>query len=580
MKVLELFAGVGGFRVGLEAASDEFKTLWANQYEPSRKSQDAFHVYNYHFPNSNNINKSITDITNEEFAQMDADLIVGGFPCLTGDVLVLTKKGYKRIDEIQVGDEVLTHRNRYRRVLNVFNQGIKDVVQVSGANFRTFKATPNHKFWVKRYIAKTNSYMDPDWWELKTIRPCDLLALSLDSGNPYQKVDWGWSLDDDEVGTIDNQPGLSRALIDGIVWVRPDSAINHSRGSEVVYDIEVEEDHSFTANNIVVHNCQNYSVASTSNHAKGIEGEKGVLFWDIVRAVEAINPQYLLLENVDRLLKSPSKQRGRDFGVILQTFNQLGYNIQWRVINAAEYGFPQKRKRVFLFVYRRDSGYAQKLNYNGYDELLKDKGLYAKTFPVKDEVYKNRKSEGLLPTDLVELSNTFKGDFYNNGCMIDGYYYSIESLPNYEGAYQTLGDIKVDEVDDAYYLDEDKVKKFQYLRGAKKFDRISKDGHKYTYSEGAISPYDAFDKPARTVLTSEGAINRTSHFLLDDMRYRLLHPVEAERAQTFPDDWTLYGKDEDGTTYQLGSKRRLFFMGNALVVGIVELLGKQLLEDS
>ena len=82
MKVLELFAGVGGFRIGLENSDkDFFKTKWANQWEPSRKSQDAFEVYDYHFPDSENLNISISDISDEKFASMDADMIVGGFPC-------------------------------------------------------------------------------------------------------------------------------------------------------------------------------------------------------------------------------------------------------------------------------------------------------------------------------------------------------------------------------------------------------------------------------------------------------------------------------------------------------------------
>ena len=59
-------------------------------------------------------------------------------------------------------------------------------------------------------------------------------------------------------------------------------------------------------------------------------------------------PKYLFLENVDRLLKSPSTQRGRDFAVMLQSLNDLDYAVEWRIINAAEYGMPQRRRRVFF----------------------------------------------------------------------------------------------------------------------------------------------------------------------------------------------------------------------------------------
>jgi len=83
-----------------------------------------------------------------------------------------------------------------------------------------------------------------------------------------------------------------------------------------------------------------------------LKGKKGVLFWEIIRATEIIKPKYLILENVDRLLKAPSKQRGRDFAIMLTAFNNLGYSVEWRVINAAEYGRSQRRRRVFFFVYQ------------------------------------------------------------------------------------------------------------------------------------------------------------------------------------------------------------------------------------
>lgn len=81
--------------------------------------------------------------------------------------------------------------------------------------------------------------------------------------------------------------------------------------------------------------------------------EKGVLFWEIIRFIQNTYPKYLLLENVDRLLKSPSRQRGRDFAVMLSTLNELGYSVEWRVINAADYGNAQRRRRVFIFGYKK-----------------------------------------------------------------------------------------------------------------------------------------------------------------------------------------------------------------------------------
>ena len=102
--------------------------------------------------------------------------------------------------------------------------------------------------------------------------------------------------------------------------------------------------------------CQDYSVASTG--ARGIEGKKGVLWWEINRMLDRDRPPFVLLENVDRLLKSPSNQRGRDFGVMLGCFRDLGYSVEWRVINASEYGFAQKRTRIFIFAYLNTTNYS------------------------------------------------------------------------------------------------------------------------------------------------------------------------------------------------------------------------------
>ena len=70
--------------------------------------------------------------------------------------------------------------------------------------------------------------------------------------------------------------------------------------------------------------------------------------------------QKLLLENVDRLLKSPSKQRGRDFAIMLSSLAKLGYAAEWRVINAADYGFPQRRRRIFIVGYKKEHNYLEK----------------------------------------------------------------------------------------------------------------------------------------------------------------------------------------------------------------------------
>lgn len=407
MNVLELFAGVGGFRVGLEKASPRFKTLWSNQFEPSRKSQDAFEVYNYHFPDSENWNEDIATISDERFSALkgQVDLIVGGFPC------------------------------------------------------------------------------------------------------------------------------------------------------------------------------QDYSVARTKKNEKGIEGKKGVLFWEIVRATRLSQPKYLLLENVDRLLKAPSKQKGRDFAIMLRAFADLGYGVDWRVINPADYGWCQRRKRVFLFVYRKDTDYFKQ------QQALTDfgvgtNGIFEETHETKSEVVKAREHSFTLPEDIVEVSDSFSTQFWNSGSMIEGKVITKELEPKYDGASLVLKDVleHYSDLPKELYLSEDKVDKFRYLRGAKKFERTNSEGFTYTYSEGAMSLVDSADLPSRTLLTSEGSISRTTHLIEDEKGYRLLTALETERLQGFPDNWTQV-KFSDGKEVAVSDTRRKFFMGNALVVEVVEYLGRYIADN-
>lgn len=419
MNVLELFAGVGGFRIGLENANpDYFRTLWSNQWEPSRKSQDAFEVYNYHFPDSENINVSIADITDEQFAEMNADMIVGGFPC------------------------------------------------------------------------------------------------------------------------------------------------------------------------------QDYSVARSKKNEQGIEGQKGVLFWEIIRATRIIRPRFLILENVDRLLKAPSKQRGRDFAIMLTAFNNLGYSVEWRVINAADYGRSQRRRRVFFFIYRNDIPFAHQMDQrfenqeqvfdeNRYDDYIFYEGLFATQFPIMNTPVKKRHVYYELPEDIVEVSDNFSGTVWNTGVMRHGRYYSIDTAPNYDGEPITLGEIlqNEEEVPEKFFInDPAKLEKFQYLRGPKRIERTSADGHTYIYSEGGMSPTDDLNLPGRTMLTSEGTVNRSTHFLHVNGKYRLITPVEAERLQDFPDNWTALKRLSDGTVTEVSDKMRMFFMGNALVTEIVRKIAEFIVE--
>lgn len=389
--ICELFAGVGGFRLGLEKSSSEWRTVWANQWEPGKKVQHAFECYCYHFGKTDNhINTDICLINKNEIP--NHNLLVGGFPC------------------------------------------------------------------------------------------------------------------------------------------------------------------------------QDYSVASTG--AKGIEGKKGVLWWEIRNILEIKKPSFVLLENVDRLLKSPSKQRGKDFGIILGCFRDLGYCVEWRVINASDYGFAQKRRRVFIFAYLNTTNYYREqlnninsTNLNGY---LKEYGFFANHFPIDNIVIENR---CVLDDKILDLSNKFNFEFFNSGVMWNNIIITQKYTPVIKKSL-ILGDMLEKNVDERFYLGNN-LEKWIYLKGAKAKPRKSKEGFEYIYREGAVAFPDAIDKPARTMLTSESSVNRSTHVIKDPItnRLRLLTPVECERLNGFDDNWTDTGMPE---------KFRYFCMGNALVVGLIELMGQTL----
>ena len=321
--------------------------------------------------------------------------------------------------------------------------------------------------------------------------------------------------------------------------------------------------------------CQDYSVATTLHNSKGLKGKKGVLWWSIHRILEEKQnkPKYLFLENVDRLLKSPAKQRGRDFAVMLQSLNELGYAVEWRVINAAEYGMPQRRRRVFFIGYHKSTEIYKRLQKSNKIDWLTEEGTIANAFPVA----KTKSIQEIeLKGDLVEITNNFNktgklSPFQNTGLLIKGKVYTTKTEPNYDGQRTVLGDILQNgEVPKDFFIDEKDKEKWEYLKGSKTIERISSEGHKYNYSEGGMIYPDALDNASRTIITGEGgkSPSRFKHVVVSDRGLRRLTPIELERLNMFPDNHTKL----DGIT----DTKRAFFMGNALVVGVIEKIGEEL----
>lgn len=312
--------------------------------------------------------------------------------------------------------------------------------------------------------------------------------------------------------------------------------------------------------------CQDYSVAHTLASSKGIEGKKGVLWWQIRDTMIAKKPPFCIFENVDRLLKSPAKQRGRDFGMILACLFELGYSAEWRVINAATYGAAQRRRRTFIFAYKNDTEFGKVQAGKTAQEILLSAGLMAKAFPVSEIL---ASKETVLSTDLVDVSDHFAFDFRQAGYMTEGKVFTAD-VNEVEEQPILLGDILERTADDQFFItDDERMAKWVYLKGAKKIPRKSANGHEYVFSEGPIAFPDPWDRPSRTMLTSESTLNRSTHVVADPRtgKLRILTPVEAERLQGFDDNWTDSGMPQ---------RMRFFCMGNALVVPMITRMGKVL----
>ena len=335
--------------------------------------------------------------------------------------------------------------------------------------------------------------------------------------------------------------------------------------------------------------CQDYSVARPLPDARGIEGKKGVLWWQIRDTLEAKGAAFGLFENVDRLLKSPASQRGRDFGIILACLNGLGYSAEWRVVNAADYGAAQRRRRVFLFAWKNETSYSGRISRDP-EEILAQDGFFARAFPVGALECLSRATlpETISQEDLFRMSQSFAFAFENSGVMRQGEVATAHVDPQCRPSFVPIPLARILErnVPERFYLGADDTK-WRHLKGAKRIERTAKNGHKYMFSEGAIAYPDPIDLPARTMLTSESSLNRSTHVIRDPEtgRLRLLTPNEADRIQGFilPNEARTMDNAERGWTDAhpvskpaMPEKFRYFCMGNALVVPMITRMARVL----
>jgi|TARA_B110000091_G_scaffold195330_1_gene221891 DNA (cytosine-5)-methyltransferase 1 len=345
--------------------------------------------------------------------------------------------------------------------------------------------------------------------------------------------------------------------------------------------------------------CQDYSVATTLKNSKGLVGKKGVLWWSIYNIISKKKnnkPKYLFLENVDRLLASPAKQRGRDFAVMLSCLYEQGYAVEWKVINAADYSMPQRRRRVYIVAYHKSTDLYKKMVKIKKEDIITDKGIISGAFNVNFSIPHVIK-KGKISKEMNKVSEEFNlgeklSPFKNSGVMINGDYYSVKTEAVKTEKYPLSRVLESKKVDSSFYINKNKKVKYQsieqidrdnieiktewdkwsYLKGRKNQWKINKSsGHKYKYGEGRMVFPDSKEEPSRTIITGEGGSSpsRFKHVIEEKKGvYRRLTPKELERLNMFPDDHTKYEKVTD--------TKRAFFMGNALVIGVVEKIGIQL----
>lgn len=321
--------------------------------------------------------------------------------------------------------------------------------------------------------------------------------------------------------------------------------------------------------------CQDYSVAKPLSQSGGIEGKKGVLWWDIYKFLKIQldkspeNAEWCLLENVDRLLKSPASQRGRDFAIILSCLASLGYCVEWRVVNSAAYGFSQRRKRVYILA-RRNANW----------ELTKrlTSGIMSRAFPfnpVGNISYVDIPKDPFVATKDFNSERSKTSPFLDAGVMVDNRVITCKVEEVYKGQFKTLGDVlsPESEIPDNFFVDDSQLERWEKLKSSKREERINKHtGQTYFYSEGSMAFPDLLTNPSRTILTGEGGTSpsRFKHIIKIGERYRRLVPDELDQLQGFPKGWTNTGMSDNN---------RAFCMGNALVVGVVNRIGKEIYKE-
>lgn len=514
LDVLELFGGIG-------ACTKALKNIGINVNVVDYVEIDKYACQSYNAINNTNFEPQ--DITKWN-KNIDVDLICHGSPCFKAGTKIITEDGYKNIEDVKIGDYVLTHKNRFQKVLKTGYNDDKNIYKLQAQGMFDTYVTENHPYYIVSKTKKWNNilrnyesiYSEPYWKEVKDLVPyqdyiginipivesnlynldeeiCWLLGRYVADGhirhnkrknrvNSYQ-YNVVYSIGNEKIedfkkhlktyhasiylhtkscyrcvissqslvefiekmgfgkGAINknipmfilNLPiPLAQSFLEGymsgdgcftnnkykatsisknlimklqllvakvyktstnvyfterpakhkiegrtvnqhntyqltyklnsnslhtlydsknnIIWYPVEKIINTNK-LDKVYNLEIENDNSYTANNFIVHNCQDYSLSGKQMGGDEGSGTRSSLMYETVRIVEKLKPKYILWENVKNLL---SKKHKHNFDNYINRLDELGYNSYYKVLNAADYGIPQHRERVYTVSIRKD----------------------------------------------------------------------------------------------------------------------------------------------------------------------------------------------------------------------------------
>lgn len=546
---------------GIEAASVAWETLGWNPVGFSEIDPFCNVVLSERLPNV----KNYGNMLNYKDWEIDkkVDLLVGGTPCFTMGNQILTDKGYVPIEKIVYGDRVVSHKGRLCKVLKTGCKIANNIGICKVEGYNEFKVTFNHPFLtmgnindtladlsftpIGESVGKYATSLDVDYYRVSLQKECkevcDILA--------------------------NNKKKFSHKT-DGYLHHKIESFVL-TEGVDLVYNLEIEGDNSYVANGICVHNCQSFSI---SGLRQGLADDRGNLALIYCLIAATYRPRWIIWENVPGVLSSNG---GRDFGTLLGAMAEIGYGFAYRVLDAQYFGVPQRRKRVFVVGHLGDWRPPASV-------LFESESLQGYTETGRREDGKNSEIAGTLLASACGLNRPGQGN------EISLYVpYDAKSKENIylEDNLEVLGE------GENYVISSNIInrsarsgcqgkgftKNASYtLTASDRHVVISGLNDSYAIEGGGINR--AVDSEHQINMQKEigYTLRRTkNHAVLSkkDLRVRYFTPIECERLQGFPDNWTQVPWKEKSKE-ECPKTPRYKTLGNSMAVPVMHWLGKRI----